>query len=616
MNKTQAIIGAVGVIVILFIAGFYSGMINLQVSGNYGTGLSVSTKAVYTPQTQIGDFHKGETWLSEPTDTVGGLSVNREPFAKDKYIVSWMPNEMSELITLRADFNFNSLPTGLGWGDFWGHSHTVLLGCYYVKVVYMDTSGKEITIIDTKDGVNDKNEVWDTNYVEMIKAHFPPDSRRINDQGYQFPNGKYDKVTGGGWFFGLIENIGFDSNVKDMTFYNPDYLRGGTWDRSNWWAPEKCKATVQTDTMEFYMKGLRTGALKVSYGVGSTYLKSDNYIHATFKFRNVDNVVTDACYLASGAGDVQILSTGHIPESPLQEQEQKEMKDSTGKTTWGNWYTKYVFEEKQQIQIGVKTGYSGTSLSQGDAGYGEPWTLAIYNGKGVQVWTIPVADNFNGQKSYTIPTGAFIPGGNNEWKVVLKNTLFDEAEVVLFVVDSLKKVPGPVKVLLDKDRYIEGDTVTLSVSAMANPLSVGGTGQITSFWVDVKYGSTSSTYRVSGFPKLLPAQKKSATNLTYVATYSFPLENLRPVSLDRLYVRAHAIDKDGRAGVEGEVVGIYVEQKVPVNEPGYSELMGGDTLTFIIVIIIIIVLIGVGIFLFQRYYKKPKATKWKGGKRR
>lgn len=615
MNKTQAIIGAVGIILLLFIAGFYSGMINLQVSSNYGTGLSVNTKAVYTSQIKPEEYKKGGTWLSAPTDTVGGLPVNREPFVKDKYIVSWMPNEMSELITLRADFKFNVLPMEVGLGGWLGHIGTVFLGCYYVDVKYMDTSGKEITIINTKDGVNANHDLWDTNYVEMVISHFPPDSRHVNDQGYQFPGAKYEKLQKIGVSFG--ERIARDSTVDSMTFANTETVTGWGPVTGSWWANPIL--TAPTDTLEFYMKGLRTGALKVSYGVTSAYLQQDGLVgwHGTWHYRGVTSgVLTDACYLASGAGDVQILSTGHIPESPLQEQEQKEMKDSTGKTTWGNWYTKYVFEEGAKIQIGVKTGYSGTSLSPGDIGYGEPWTLAIYNSNGVQVATIPVADNFNGQKSYTIPAGAFIPGGNNEWKVVLKNTLFDESEVVLFVVDSLTKIPGITKVTIDKAQYMEGDTVTLFVTAMANPISNGGTGQITSFWVDVKYGSTSSVYHVSGFPKLLTAQRKSSTNLTYIATYSFPLENLRPVSMDKLYIRAHAIDKDGRAGVEGEIVGVYVEQKVPQNTPGYLEQMNTDTLTMIIIVIVIIIAIGVGIFLFQRYYKKPKATKWKGGKRR
>lgn len=615
MNRAQATIGAVGIIVILLIAGlFYSGMIPLQSSNNYGTGLSINTKAVYTTQTKPEEYKKGGTWLSAPTDMVGGLPIGREPFAKDKYIVSWMPNEMSELITLRADFDYSCLPMQLGAGGILGTIGATFLGCYFVKVIYVDTSDKEITIIDTKDGINENHDLWDTNYVEMVKAHFPPDSRHVNDQGYQFPGAQYGNLQKqGAWIF---ERVGSDATVSKMTFANTMASTGwGTSGVGSWW--DKPIITIPTDTFEFYMKGLRTGALKVSYGVTSAYLQQDGIAgwHGTWHYRGAtDNVLTDACYLASGAGDVQILSTGHIPESPLQESEQKEMKDSTGKSTWGNWYTKYVFEEGQQIQIGVKTGYSGTSLNQGDIGYGEPWTLAIYNSQGTQVATIPVADNFNGQKPYTIPAGAFIPGGNNEWKVVLKNTLFDQAEVVLFVVDSLKKVPGPVKASIDKSQYLEGDTVILSLSAMANP---SGTREITSFWVDIKYGSASSVYHVSGFPKLLSAQKKSSTNLTYVATYSFPLENMRPVTLDKLYIRTHAIDKDGRAGVEGEIVGVYVQQRVPANEPGYLQGISDDTLLLIILVIIIaIILIGVGIFVWQRYYKKPKATKWKGGKRR
>lgn len=608
MNKTQAIIGAVGIILILLIASFYSGMINLQLANNYGTGLNLSTQGVYMPKIKAEEFSKGQTWMNKPGTIVAGLPINAEPLYKDKYIVSWMPNEMSELITLRGDFDFNSLPIALGYAGVWGHSHTVLLSCYYVIVKYIDITSKETVIIDTKNGVGAEGKLWDTNYVEMVKARFPPDSRHVASQGYQFPNGEYDKITTANWFAGLLSIVSRDAGVDSMMFLNPDYgrLHGGTW-----WYPHNCQSTIQTDTMEFYMKGLRTGALKVSYGVTYAYLQQDGVVgwHGTFHYGVADNVAFDYCYLASGAGDINILSTNHIPESPLEEQAQKEMENATGKTSWGGWYTKYVFEEGKEVKIGVKTGYSGSSLSQGDEGYGDPWTLEVYNSAGMSVKQISVADNFNGQVSYTIPAGAFIPGGNNEWKVILKNTLFDEAETVLFVVDSLSKVPGITVPSLDKDQYVEGDDVTLTLVAVANP---SGTSQISTFWVDVKYGSTSSLYHVSGFPRPLPAVKKAGTTLTYTVVYTFPLENLRPVSLDKLYVRAHAIDSAGRAGVEGEIVGVYVEQKVPVNPIVPWELQEGDLMIILIVIAIIVILVAVYLFTL---YRKGKFGKTKRRRR-
>lgn len=611
--KNQTIvIGAIIVIALLIVGAFYTGQVNLLSGNNYGTGLSINTVAVYNVQNKPEEYGKGKTYLSQPTETIAGLTVTRQPLVKDKYIVSWMPNELSELITLRADFKYNFLPMGVGPGGVLGQVATELLSCYYVVVKYVDINGTEITVIDTKVGVNANHDLWDTRYIEMVKDRFPPDSRHIDDQGFQFPGAIYAKAQGQGIWIG--ERIGRDATVNSMTFANSYYRVGFDFSSSDWYKhPEM---TMPTDTFEFHMKGLRTGALKVTYGVTTAYLQQDGLVgwHGTWHYRVVDNVITDACYLASGSGDVNIKSTGYIPGSPLQEAEQKEMQDiSSGTTTWGNWYTKYVFEENAIVKIGVKTGWSGASLNPGDDGYNDPWTLAIYNGKGLQVKELRVPDNFNGDVSYTIPSGSFVAGGNNEWKVVLKNTLFDQAEVVLFVVDSLKKIPGPVTATLDKDQYVEGDTMTVSLVAMANP---NGTREIKEFWLDVKYGSTSSVYRVSGFPKTLTAVKKTGTNLTYTATYTFPLENMRPVTLDKLYVRAHAIDKDGRAGIEGEKIGVYVEQKVPQNNPNV-DLLGNGIDPLIIYAIIAIALVGVGSYAYLRYGgKKPQKifTKKRGRK--
>jgi hypothetical protein len=615
MNRTQIIVIAVGIVAILLVAGFYGGLLNVNLqstTNNYGTGMSISTTSVYTPQVKAQEYEKGQTWLSAPTSTVAGVPISQEPFAKNKYIVAWDPNELSELITLHADFQYNFLPMGMGPNAIFGHVATVLLSCYNVKVTYVDTSGKETQIINTQSGVDTSGNLWDTNYVEIVKEHFPPDSRHLADQGYQFPGAVYAKAQGQGVAIG--ERVARDSTVDKMTFANSYYRVGFDFSDPSWY--HHPSVVMPTDTYEFYMKGLRTGVLKVSYGVTFAYVQQDGLLgwHGTWHYGAVTNVLTDACYLASGAGDINILSTGYIPNSPLQASEQKEFQDATGKTSWGGWYTKYVFPESTDtftstIKIGVKTGWSGTALNPGDAGYGSPWTLAIYNGQGVQVSEIRIADNFNGVVPYTIPKHAFVAGGDNDWKLVLKNTLFNEAETTLFVVDSLSKIPSPVGVSVDKTSYIEGDPVTLTLSALANP---SGTGQISFFWVDVKYASVSSTYHVTGFPKLLTATKKIGTNYTYIATYTFKLDNTTQIwstgTVDAVYIRAHAIDSAGRAGVEGEINGLQVKQRVVQNN-GSITLFGLtiDWIVFVIIIIIIVAL--VAIYAFTLYRQRQSGRK-------
>jgi hypothetical protein len=165
-----------------------------------------------------------------------------------------------------------------------------------------------------------------------------------------------------------------------------------------------------------------------------------------------------------------------------------------------------------------------------------------------------------------------------------------------------------VKITLDKTQYKEGDTVYVGLKAYANSR---GTSEITSFWIDVKYGSESSMYRVGGFPTIVPAKK--GLGLNYTLNYNFVLENLRPVTLDSIYIRAHAIDKDGRAGVEGEKKGVYIEQQVPGTTPlQYLPQLGDTMLLFIIIAIIIIVVVVYLLIL----YKQGKLKIGKGGRKK
>jgi len=603
-DETRKLIIIFGVLLIVGML-LISGIPNFRLFGqdDYGTGLNINTSTQTSTLTKAGDFDKkGQEFLK---------SAGTEIFTHDKYIVSWLPKEFSQLITMRSDFQYNPLwwHGYLGWG--WVNEEGVTLGRYYFTVDYIDPRGNVTRIIDTHDGVDSLGHMWDTNYVEMDKNRMVamiPDFDWQSDTA-KASSGRFYSQGGGGF---LLPNA----------VYRDTSNEGNWWERvsvtnaplQKWREPHSQQGweTLSTDTMEFHMKGLRIGALRVKYYIDTaqTYTWGLGGILYEWKWGGWQQIAQDECFLASGSGSIDILSSNHVPGAPQQEVDQAQEKNAAGKTTDGDYYTKFVYEEGSTIQISVDTGYSGTALNPGETGYGEGWTLAIYNGQGVQVqaWD-KIADNLRGKiLSYTVPKGSFIPGGNNEWRVVLKNTLFDQAETRLFVVDSFAKIPGPVKITLDKTQYKEGDTVYVGLTATAN---TRGSGEITSFWIDVKYGSESSMYRVGGFPTVVPAKKGLGLNFTL--NYNFVLENLRPVTLDSIYIRVHAIDKDGRAGVEGEKKGVYIEQQVPgTTQQQYLPQLGDITLLFIIIAIIIIVVVAYVLIL----YKQGRLKIRKGGRKR
>lgn len=574
----KGIIQIAGILIVVSLVGvgIFGPMVGLFAEKDYDTGLSLDTSVNIVEHKRPNyDPHPEKVFLRAP-DPV------REAFVKPKYIVSWAPGEHSQLITVRFDFDWHNRKRAEGWFGWFGTHAGVLLGRYYMKITYIDTNLQEHIIVDMKDGVNPAGDMWDTTYIEMVKARFPPDTHYKSHKGYLLPNEHYKK---------------FDDESGDLKGELwADWADGGKgyWD------------IIETEGIEFYMKGLRIGGLKAECYLNVAYRKN-GVIGWNWKPTEI-LVGTDEVYLASGEGEINILGTNRIVNHPEESQEQTE-----GNAETNEWYTKFVFEEESQIKFEVDTGFSGTSLDPGDTGYGAGWTVAIYDsdGKNRQTWDKIPDDTRGLTLTYTVPSGAFKPGEDNVWRVVLKNTLFDQAEVRLFVVDSLEKVPFGTTITMDKTKYKEGDTAYITLKAQANP---AGTGEISKFWVIAKWGTTSSTYKFYG-PKYLDARKISG--MEYSASFQFEIPADRPVTQEYLYIRAHAIDKDGRAGPEGEKTP-YIEQKPPEvgGEQDWIPQVGADYTIILFVILIIVAVIGIYIFILYKQGKiKFKRIGKKGGKK-
>ena len=428
---------------------------------------------------------------------------NWEQLDSDVYIASWMPNENSMKIITTAKFYLAGHNGGIAPFLF----PDIFFGQYAWIVEYIDTNNQHHIII------NGKNNWVDTNYVTIVQGEI---SGNIPGKNYN---------TQGGWVSGNI--------FGDNTWFYITPMDGWKWEH------------LQTPTLSFVIKGNKIGAIR-AYCVlefaemdGNPYLGGKAYAGELLASE-------DWAYLASGIGRVDVLGTGSIRQ------------DGTIETEPTNREVPlYVFEEGSTVIFSVDTGYAGAVSGQ------KGWRLAVYKSDQTQplkIWWLD--DDLRGYEiEWTIPQGTFTPGGNNRMKVVLTNTIIDQAETTFFVVDKLNKIPGTPQVILDKSQYNEGDTVHVTLRAEANP---NGTGEITKFYVEVKWDSPDSTNYVIS-PKYLTAHHVSG--FTYETSFSFIVN--RPNRY--FYVLAWAMDRDGRSSGRG------------TNEAYVKQVYGNYKITFHVV---------------------------------
>ena len=418
MNKFVII--AIIAVVILVVVAVFSSMLPLGI--NYGTGLSAHTDTWWPTNKRLYDKEKGELWLK---------SAGREVMAEEKYIVSWQPNQMSQTITARADFKFNPC-YGSDHVNQWV-SHYMpgqYLGRYWFFAMYTDVNGKTIDIINMRDNW------WNPDYVEMIDV---PPSSDFSSTGFYFPNAKQHYKTYGFMEGSSKQKTWWLAGASDWCTNSLDNCR------DRWWP-------VSTHTYTFKLRDSISGKITLDWVVESATVETkkiwdfpplyDDIWHDT-----IHTMCQDEAYLASGEGEIIIESTNAV--------------DAIGPETTPETdkvYTKYVYEEGLTVDISVDAGFSGACLTPGTPGYGKGWVLSIYDSSGSNRHSENIPDDVRGYSVYyTIPSGAFIANdpNDNEWRVVLKNTLFDQSETRLFVVDKFEYMPGQTTIEADKNRYIQ-----------------------------------------------------------------------------------------------------------------------------------------------------------------
>jgi len=514
-------------VILIFIGAYFGGLLPLGI--NYGTGLNLDTSANFHAQEKSYQPFRGNNWIQ---------GVDSEVIVYDKYIVSWQSGAYSQLITARASFQYHARARCEGWLCACGYAPGVVIGTYWTEVNYVEASGQTTKIIDTK------NNWWDTRYVYWVRG--ADSSRYVSGSGHYLPNVLYDYPPGGGAW----------SDLQGSKWYMPWGEDDG---EAKWY-------NVNTDTIEFKMKGSMMGGLKLTTTLKYAEKEDIGGVIPCTGFRwhrKEAKICDDETYLASGEGEITIESTNAVEIAGTETTEETQI-----------IYTKYVYEEGLTVDISIDAGYSGASLNPSDAGYGKGWTLSIYDSKGLNRHSENIPDDVRGYSvPYTIPSGAFIINdpNANEWRVVLKNTLFDQSETRLFVIDKYEYMPGQVIITTDKSSYKQWETVQVTLEATAKEGS-----SISYFKAWAKYTSAGSVDYASP-ARNYPAQHVSGSS--YKATFSFQLEKGDVY----VYLRSHAIDSEGRAGVEGELK-IYSEQAVePL--PNYLNLIIG-ILVFVLFAII------------------------------
>jgi len=506
-RKNKVIVGMIAIVLIavLLVSIFQMTGIFQLFGDNYGTGLSADTSSNFGEHEKPYPYDsgwEGRLFLKGNQGTSGN-----EIFTEPKYVVAWQgSSELSQQISVRTDFLYHARFRCEGLCVF-GYIVGSLLGRYWMVIDYTSTDGTVTNIVNTK------NNYYNTNYIRVTRGLV---SDFKNGEGHQLPNADY-----------ITEDYNGLGNKQWHT----------AWTESDGGAQWYQKST---GTLEFKMKGAQYGKLSIKTWIRAAHRENRGW--ADWYFHQGDYLIAqDECYLASGEGEVIITSSNAVSS------------DGTAVTDETNVvYTKYVYEEGSTVQMQVDAGYSGTSVPADDPDNGDGWRLSIYNSQGLQQYTRTIPDNVRGYPvSYTLPAGSFVPNdpNDNQWRVVLSNTMFDQSETRFFSIDRFEYIPGQTTILTDKTRYTQFETVTVTLQAYANEL----TGKpIDHFTAWAKYTSPSST----DYAKTLqnyPAQFVSGR--LYRASFTFTV-----AKGDRnVYIRAHAIDSEGRAGAEGENT-IFVQQ--------------------------------------------------------
>jgi len=485
-DRRIIVVGAVIAVVLGLLLANYVGLFG----EDYGTGLSLNTT---TKKAEYYGYYAGKDKKYLYGD--GGELLN------EVYISSWQPQGKSTEISFYGKFYFNQYYYYAVIAD----SPKFFLGQYAWVVSYIDSNRQTHTII------NGINNWYDRDIVVDLSGQI----------GGNLPNMPYKKVSD--WT--VVGQYAQPNNIwgdNTWTCFVEDYAHG----ISNW-------HLLQTAPLSFKIKGNKIGGLIVDLYIEVTELDCP-ISGCRWLSRSVGYVVHDEAYLASGIGRVDVLGTNSIRQ------------DGTTYTEGTNREVPlYVFEEGSTIYLSVDTGYAGAMTGE------KGWRLAIYKPtqtEPLKVWWLD--DDLRGYVvSWTIPKGTWTPGGRDEnrLEVYLTNTVIDQAEVTFAIVDNISKMPGVPTIETDKPRYMKGETVKLTLTAEANPITQS---PIKEFYVEIRYDDPQSP----DFDRMrVPAYHVSG--LTYRGTTRFTAEQS-----GELIISAMSWDEAGRYSDKVTVRDIDVEE--------------------------------------------------------
>lgn len=154
----------------------------------------------------------------------------------------------------------------------------------------------------------------------------------------------------------------------------------------------------------------------------------------------------------------------------------------------------------------------------------------------------------SGTATFTIPAGAFRPGGQNIWRAVLRNAYTDHAVEQFVAIDKKILAPEPPLVNYTPETPKVGEQVLLTMTSRTNPLSQKA---VSSFVVFVWYGNADLVPTddcTCWIARNIPVPAVSAGAFGYTGTYPF-IVNEPSIIKSRIY----AVDADGRVGASSLV---------------------------------------------------------------
>ncbi len=293
------------------------------------------------------------------------------------------------------------------------------------------------------------------------------------------------------WASSMIEDTVYDEvkNVYDDT----GTLIGTTnewYDVAGWTQSFQCdNKQFLAEPMEIELKGPHVGKLKVEF---VAFVGTDNWPNARYL-------------------------TAHVFQS-----DEIEMKPGTGSVTVhasGEWDGYYIFQEGDTVYFDVQTGYSGKTNGDPSSTW---WNLKLYDNFGDLVtdqgFPMLLNDDWNGQKSYVLSDIARNPEGDNAWKVVLNNGLFNQEEQD-FYITIFELMPSITNITYSETSYQPGESIIATCTAFGN---INGTGEVYEFRVRAKYVGTTSYL----FDNYIPANAIGNGKFQGVATFSAALSNV------------------------------------------------------------------------------------------